>query len=101
MTGVIGGVHIQDDLLGRLLAVELDVLLEEEPVEAGDLPGGDAVFEAGEGRLAGQVLVVQFPSAEELEGRVGPEPGVVVGVLVAGDEGEEDVTGQVKTGHLW
>ena len=39
--------------------------------------------------MAGQAFLGAFPSAEELEGRIGPEAGVVVGVLVAGDEGEE------------
>lgn len=42
---------ILSNRLGSVLAVELKVLLKQALVEAGDLPGGDAVFEAGEGRL--------------------------------------------------
>ncbi len=52
VTGVIGGVDVQDDLLGRVILVELNVLSEQESVQLGYLPGGDAVFEAGQCRLA-------------------------------------------------
>ena len=72
---------------GSVCAVELEELSEEEPLQLGYLPGGDAVFEAGEGGLAGQVFV-----AEGLEGRVAAQAGVVIGVLVAGAEGEEPLT---------
>ena len=73
--------------------MELDVLTEEESVELGDLLGGDSVFEAGDGGLAGQVIGTVKPStAEEFECGVATELGVVVGVLIPRDEGEEALT---------
>ena len=87
VAGVVGGVDVQDQPVGRLAGHALEEHLHQQAVDLGDLTGSGGVLEAAEGGLAaeGPGLV----GRDGLQDGVVPQAGVVVGVLVAGDQREE------------
>ena len=96
---VVHGVEIEGQLAGRRLEGG-DELVEEDvaqPLEGSD---GDGVLEAGQGRLAGQVVILGGAVGEELEDGVGAEGVVVVLILVTGQDAV-DATGPSPGSRAW
>jgi hypothetical protein len=54
VAGIVGGVDVENQPPGALPAMPLEELLDQEPIQLGDVPGGDGVLEAAQGRLAGE-----------------------------------------------
>jgi hypothetical protein len=61
-------------------------LVEEDVAQSLERFDGDGVLEAGQGRLAGQVMILGRAVGDELEDGVGAEGVVVVLVLLAGED---------------
>ena len=61
---------------------------------------GDGVLEAGQRRLAGQVVVLGRAVGDELEDRIGAQGVVVVLVLVAGEDAEDAGADHLQEGVL-
>jgi hypothetical protein len=85
---VIDGVQIERQVARR--AVEGgDELIDEDIAQALEGLDGDGVLEAGQRRLAGQVVVVRGAVGDQLEDGVGAQGVVVVPVLVAGEDAKD------------
>ena len=87
VAGIVGGIPVEDESLGLLCTHSLEEHLDQQPVDLCDLAGGDGILEPADGRLAGQCLSVTV--GDGLKDGIVSQAGVIVGVLVSGDEAEE------------
>jgi hypothetical protein len=83
--GVIHGVQVEGQMARRCVEGGNELVEEHvtQPLQGLDR---DGILEAGQGRLAGQVIVFGRAVGHELEDRIGAEGVVVVLVLVAGQD---------------
>src|SRR5262249_2563861 len=77
-----------------------DELVEEDVAQALEGLDGDGVLEAGQRRLAGQVVLVGGAVGDELEDGVGAEGVVIVLVLVAGEDAVDAGADHLPVGVL-
>jgi hypothetical protein len=84
---VVGGIAVEDEALGLFAVHPLEEHLDQQAVDLADLAGGGGVLESAEGGLAAQRP--GLVGRDGLEDGVVAEAGMVVGVLVPGDQAEQ------------
>src|SRR4051794_8407643 len=89
---VIGGVEVEDQVLGRL-EMGSDELIDQDLGAAHQARSVDAVFQTAEGGGRSELrLLLGSLAHSDLEGGVGAEGLMVVEVLIAGGEGEDPLS---------
>ena len=88
MDTVVGGVKVEDQLLGRAL-MRGDQLLHQHLVDAEGVAVATVLDAAEGGERRERRPLVGVLVAGELQRRIGPQPVMIVPILVAGGQGED------------
>jgi hypothetical protein len=92
---IVGGIDVENQLRWPGAALDPGELLRQQPVDLSHLAGGDGVLQAAERRLAGQVFLQRLARGGLQDG-IAAQTGVIVAVLVAGDQAEQTLAEQLR-----
>jgi hypothetical protein len=95
-----GRVEVEDQLArGRAFLLQEEI--EKQGIDRLRLAAGDALLQAGEGGLGGEIGIGGGAAAHgDLEGGIGAQGGGVVGIFVTGGDLVDALTEQIEEGVL-